>query len=111
MRGGQGGRKSGIKTTGPGPGRKNGFSGVKLEFLDSFKDAFLESCDAGAFYTDIVHKFVDRFGYDLKVYENPELGAECLKSIALEDLPTEVREVECERRNAYVVSLRKVSYA
>jgi hypothetical protein len=54
-------------------GRQNAFSGVKLEFLDSYKDAFLDSVnDRAAFYNRVASEFIDRFGHDLPIEENPE---------------------------------------
>jgi hypothetical protein len=57
-------------------GRQNAFSGVKLAFLESYKDQFLESTDCGGFYTMVAKKFLERFGYTLPIEENPTIDDE-----------------------------------
>jgi hypothetical protein len=52
-------------------GRQNAFSGIKLAFLESYKDQFLESTDRGGFYTMVTKKFLERFGYTLSIEEDP----------------------------------------
>lgn len=52
-------------------GCQNVFSGAKLDFLESYKDQFLDSTDCGAFYTFISKTFIERFGYNLAIEVNP----------------------------------------
>jgi hypothetical protein len=52
-------------------GRQNTFTGVKLEFLENYKDQFLGSTDHGAFYTMVAKRFLEKFGYSLAIEENP----------------------------------------
>jgi hypothetical protein len=63
------------KSQGIGPraqGRQNAFSGAKLEFLESFKEQFIETKDRGAFYTKVSKAFIEKFGYNLATEVNPE---------------------------------------
>jgi len=53
-------------------GRQNAFSGVKLELLKSYKDQFLNSTDHGEIYTLVAKAFIQWFGYNLEIEENPE---------------------------------------
>jgi len=109
-------RRLGVKAKGsstPGVrGRHNGFTGVKLEFLDSLKDEYLASSDAGSFYTTTTRAFIDRFGYDLEAGENPALGVD-INSLAPKavdpSLPEEDQVALIERRNKYKEALRAVS--
>ena len=93
-------------------GRQNAFSGVKLDFLESHKDEFLDSTDRGAFYTFVAKAFIQRFGYNLDIEANPEPGDD-------EDgdgdeeidssLPLEERNQESDRRSKFYRELREVS--
>jgi len=63
------------KSEGIGPwmqGRQNTFSGAKLEFLESYKDQFVETIDRGPFYMLVSKAFIERFGYNLAIEANPE---------------------------------------
>jgi len=54
-------------------GRKNVFSGTKLEFLESYKDQFLDSTDdRSGFYTWVAKGFIKQFGYILAIEDNSE---------------------------------------
>ena len=53
-------------------GHQNAFSGAKLDFLESYKDQFLDSTDRGAFYTFVSKAFIERFGYNLAIEANPD---------------------------------------
>jgi len=53
-------------------GRQNAFSGVKLELLESHKDKFLNSTNCGPFYMLVAKAFIQQFGYDLGIENNPE---------------------------------------
>ena len=53
-------------------GCQNAFSGAKLDFLESYKDQFLDSTDRGAFYTFVSKAFIEWFGYNLAIEANPD---------------------------------------
>ena len=47
---------------------------MKLEFLESHKDWFINSTDHGGFYTLVAKAFIQRFGYNLAIKDNPKSG-------------------------------------
>jgi hypothetical protein len=101
-----GGKKS------QGPGRNNTFSGVKLEFLETFKDQFLGSLDRGAFYELVSKEFIEKFGYDLPIGDNPEPDDADDKHTKKEidpSLSIEEQKIESDRRSALYRGLQKVS--
>ena len=110
-----GGKKSQGKATKPqGPGRHNGFSGVKLEFLDSFQDQFLNLEDRGGFYTKVTKAFIQRFGYSLAIQENPEVDDANDKHTpeGIDPLlPVAEQNIESDRRNKFYHELYKVSHS
>lgn len=53
------------------PGRQNAFSGERLEFLDGYKDQFLDSRDHKGFYTVVARDFIEKFGYSFLLQGNP----------------------------------------
>jgi hypothetical protein len=93
-------------------GRQNTFSGVKLDFLESHKDAFLDCTNRGAFYTFVAKVFIQHFGYNLDFEANPEPGDD-------EDgdgdeeidssLPLEERNQESDQRSKFYHELHDVS--
>ena len=88
------------------------FSGVKLTFLESYKDQFLESTDHGAFYTMVAKLFLERFGYTLSIEEDPPAGDEGVDATGESDpaLQTpEEQERDNELRNKIYRELREVS--
>ena len=93
-------------------GRHSDFSGIKLDFLESFKEEYLASNDAGSFYTTTTRAFIGRFGYDLEIGENPALGVD-INSLAPKpvdpSLPEEDQVTLIEDRNEYQKVLRTVS--
>lgn len=93
-------------------GRQNAFSGVKLTFLESYKDQFLESTDRGAFYTMVAKKFLEQFGYTLSIEEDPPANDENVDATGESDpaLQTpEEQECDNEHRNKVYRDLREVS--
>jgi hypothetical protein len=93
-------------------GRQNAFSGVKLAFLESYKDQFLESTDRGAFYTRVAKMFLGKFGYNLSTEENPPIDDENTDATGENDpaLQTpEEQEQDNEHRNKIYRELREVS--
>jgi len=93
-------------------GRQNAFSGVKLAFLESYKDQFLESTDRGALYTLVAKKFLQQFGYTLPIEENPTVDDERVDATGESDpaLQTpEDQERDNEHRNKVYRELRDVS--
>jgi len=55
------------------PGCQHNFTGAKGEFLWSYQDKFHEYSEGkrGPFYSHVAQAFIDHFGYDLSVHENP----------------------------------------
>lgn len=94
-------------------GRKNGFSGIRLEFLDSYKDQFLDStADRGGFYTKVAQEFILRFGYGPIVEDNSEPcgddddhSPENLDSL----LPLDEKNLDTVQQNKFYLALRNVS--
>jgi hypothetical protein len=102
------------KSQGIGPraqGRQNAFSGAKLEFLESFKEQFIETKDRGAFYTKVSKAFIEKFGYNLATEVNPE--PEDNNDLTPEEidtsLPIEEQNKESDRRSQFYRELREVS--
>ena len=95
-------------------GRQNAFSGVKLEFLDSYKDAFLNSVnDRAGFYNRVASDFIARFGHDLPIEENPELddgNDKHTPGYIDASLSLEEHNLEANRRNSFKNELRAVSH-
>lgn len=93
-------------------GRQNAFSGVKLEWLDSKKEEYINSTDHRIFYTRVAELFIDSFGNNLAIEENPSEGVDPA-TLAPKDieatLPQEQRESELQRQAKYFIALRKVS--
>ena len=93
-------------------GRQNAFTGIKLEFLESYKDKFLESTDRGAFYTMVAKRFLDKFGYSLATEESSSVDGEGVDATG-EDDPAhqtpEEQERDNEHRNKIYRELREVS--
>jgi len=91
-------------------GRQNAFSGVKLEFLESYKDRFLASMDRGAFYTLVAKSFIEHFGYNLAIEENPGICDEDAPGENDPELQSpEELEQDVERQNSFYRELREVS--
>jgi hypothetical protein len=59
----------GHRKTGKLPGRESAFSSEKLNWLLEFEDEF-RTMERGAFYDNVVKKFLTRYGYDLAVGNN-----------------------------------------
>lgn len=97
-----GDKKSQGKATKPkAPGRHNAFSDVKLEFLESFKDRYLESnaSNCGILYRTVAQEFFDWFGFVLAIGDNPELDNADDKHTPpkIELLPPEEQNTEVAR--------------
>jgi hypothetical protein len=93
-------------------GRQNAFSGIKLAFLEAYKDQFLETTDCGAFYTMVAKTFLERFGYALAAEENPTVDDENVDATGENDpaLQTpEEQEWDNDHRNKIYRELRDVS--
>lgn len=93
-------------------GRQNAFGGIKLAFLESYKDQFLDSTDRGAFYTMVAKTFLEKFGYSLPMEENPTVEDENVDAAGESDpaLQTpEEQERDNEQRNKIYRELRDVS--
>ena len=93
-------------------GRQNVFSGIKLAFLESYKDQFLESTDRGAFYTMVAKRFLEKFGYSLASDENPTGNDENMDATGEDDPDLQTpgeREQDNEQRNKIYRELREVS--
>jgi hypothetical protein len=93
-------------------GRQNAFNGMKLKFLESFKEQFLGSADRGAFYTMVAKKFLERYGYSLPIEEDPPADDESIDATGEVDpiLQTqEEQERDNENRNKTYRELREVS--
>lgn len=94
-------------------GRQNVFNGAKLDFLDSYKDKFLSSTDCGGFYTMVAKEFIQRFGYNLGIEENPGPNDNVDKHIPKEvdpSLSQNEQSKESDRRNAFYRELHDVSH-
>ena len=95
-------------------GRQNAFSGVKLVFLDLYKDVFLDSVnDRASFYNLVVSDFIDKFGHDLPIEENPEPddgNDEHTPRYIDASLSLEEHNLEANRRNSFKDELRTVSH-
>ena len=97
------------------PGRQGLFHGEKLEWMvSSFEEPYSDAVranDTGPFYSCITHKFLDRYGYDLPVNQNPPPGVDlaALNPTPISDLPIEDQENETKRRQKYFEYLREVS--
>ena len=97
-----------------GPGRHNAFSGVKLEFLESFQDQFLNSKDRDGFYTLVTKVFTQRFGFGLAIQDNPEVDDANDKHTpeGIDPLlPVAEQNIESDRRNKLYHELYKVSHS
>jgi hypothetical protein len=93
-------------------GRQNAFSGPKLEFLESYKDQFLETTDRGGFYTMVAKTFLEKFGYTLSTEDNPTVDDDSIDATGENDpaLQTpEEQERDNELRNKTYRELRDVS--
>jgi hypothetical protein len=100
------------KVVGPqAQGRQNTFSGAKLEFLESYKNQFVETRDRGPFYTKVSKEFIERFGYNLAMEVNPEPDDD--KDLTPDEidtsLPVEEQNKESDRRSQFYRELREVS--
>ena len=94
-------------------GRKNVFNGAKLGFLDSYKDKFLSSTDHGGFYTMVAKEFIQHFGYDLAMAENPGPNDSADMHIPKEIDPLlsqDEQNKESDQQNAFYRELREVSH-
>jgi hypothetical protein len=94
-------------------GRQNAFSGTKLDFLDSYKDKFLSSTDHGGFYTMVAKEFIEHFGYNLAIEENPGPNDDADKHIPKEIDPLlsqDKQNKESDQCNAFYCELRDVSH-
>jgi len=94
-------------------GRKNAFSGMKLEFLESYKDQFLSSTDdRSGFYTRVAKGFIQQFGYSLAIEDNPEPcdddGNHTPEDVN-SSLPLDKRNLESDRQNVFYHELQNVS--
>ena len=78
---------------------------MKLEFLESLKDTFLDSHDRGAFYTRIAKEFIQRFGYNTDDDDKEEGPTEIDPTLSSEE-----QEQESERRAKFYQNLHDVSY-
>ena len=78
-------------------GHQNMFSGAKLDFLESYKDQFLDSTDHGAFYTFISKAFIEWFGYNLAIEVNP--GPDNDDMLTPQEINTSLSEDE---QNCYI---------
>jgi len=94
-------------------GRQNAFSGVKLELLVSYKDQFLNSTDHGGIYTLAAKAFIQQFGYDLPIEENPEPDKDNnLTPKAIDPLlPLDQHNIESNRQNEFYSELCNVSHS
>lgn len=93
-------------------GRQNAFSGAKLDFLDSYKDEFLNSRDRGGFYTMVAKEFIQRFGYNLAIEENLGPNDDADKHIPTDIDPSpsqDEQNKESDRLNLFYRELRDVS--
>lgn len=95
-------------------GQQNAFSGIKLQFLDAYKDQFHDSVgDHGAFYTRVTREFIQRFGYDLAIEENPKPSDDKDKHTPKDvdpSLSQDEKNAEYGRRDLFFSDLRKVSH-
>ncbi|SRR5260221_14160707 len=94
-------------------GRQNAFNGAKLDFLDSYKDNFLSSRDRGGFYTMVAKEFIQRFGYNLAIEDNPGPNDDTDKHIpkGIDPLLSQDEQnKESDRQNAFYRELRDVSH-
>ena len=92
-------------------GQQNAFSGIKLEFLESYKDRFIDSTDRGAFYTLVAKAFIQRFGYNLAIENNPEPDDDDDEHTPDDIdplLPRDEQNLESDRRNGFYRELREV---
>jgi len=94
-------------------GRQNAFSGIKLEFLESYKDRFIDSTDRGGFYTLIAKSFIQQFGYNLAIEGNPKPGDDDDMHTPKDidpTLPLDKQNLESDRRSKFYRELRDVSH-
>ena len=92
-------------------GRQNAFTGIKLAFLESYKDQFLESTDRGAFYTMVAKMFLEKFGYTLSTEDDPNVDDENVDATGENDpahQTAEEQERDNENRNKIYRELREV---
>jgi len=95
-------------------GRKNAFSGIRLEFLELYKDQFLDSTDCGGFYTLVARGFIQQFGYGYStaVQDNSEpCGDDDNHSPEDPDssLPLDEKNLDSVQQNKFYLGLRNVS--
>ena len=93
-------------------GQRNAFSGAKLDFLDSYKDKFLSSTNRGGFYTMVAKEFIQRFGYNLAIEENPGPNDNADKHIPKDIDPLlsqDEQSKESDQRSTFYHELRDLS--
>jgi hypothetical protein len=99
-------------------GRRRGppshFTGMKLAFLEDKCNEYKAEPNppaAGIFYTRLTYQFIDKFGYDYDISENPpdHMKETNLKPVPITTFPEEQRSAEDDRRNEYREKLRLVS--
>ncbi|KAF8234653.1 hypothetical protein L208DRAFT_1376799 [Tricholoma matsutake] len=98
------------KKDGRPQGQQNTFSGIKLEFLESYKDWFIDSTDHGAFYTLVAKAFIQRFGYNLAIEDNPEPDDDDNNHTPNNIdplLPGDEQNLESDRQNGFYHELRE----
>ena len=93
------------------PGRQNAFSGEKLEFLEGYKDQFLDSRDRTGFYTVVAWDFIEKFGYNFPVQGNPAPGGDSGEHTPMDiDSLLPLQQQNIEPDNAAFIQFRKVSH-
>ena len=93
-------------------GRQNAFSGIKLAFLESYKDRFLKSTDRGAFYTMVAKGFLEKFRYSLPAEEDPTVDDKNVDAAGDNDPALQTSEEQSwdnEHHNKIYRELREVS--
>jgi hypothetical protein len=106
--------QDGDEDTGQRRGPPSHFTGIKLAFLEDKCNAYKVEPNppaAGIFYTRLTYQFIEKFGYDYDISENPpdHMTEANLKPVPITTFPEEQQSAEDDRRNEYREKLRQVS--